>query len=141
MNDSETTILNVEAQEPVEKMTKAELLQLVAKLEAEKAELKAAAVPTTAAAPTFSDSPEGQKAWLDERVPFKAIKDAEHYKDDVVVLVNGVRYQIQRGKVVMIPRFVYLAIDDAERQMADSSDVIQAYADQTEARFELLSRR
>ena len=141
MSDTENTTMTTE--EPVEKMTKAELLAYVAKLEAEKAELKAAAeaVSTTAAAPTFSDSPEGQKAWLNERIPFKAIKDAEHYKDDVVVLVNGTRYQIQRGKVVMIPRFVYLAIDDAERQMADSSDVIQAYADQTEARFELLARR
>ena len=138
MNDTENTTMATEAKEPIDKMTKAELLQLVATLEAEKAALKATQAPAVF---VFADSPEGQKAWLNERIPFKAIKDAEHYKDDVVVLVNGTRYQIQRGKVVMIPRFVYLAIDDAERQMADSSDVIMAYAEQTEARFEQLSRR
>ena len=136
MNDTENTAMIQE--EPIEKMTKAELLAYVAKLEAEKSALKAAATP---AVPTFEDSPEGQNAYLNERIPFKAIKDAGNYKDDVVVLVNGTRWQIQRGKAVMIPRFVYLAIDDAERQMADSSDIIMAYAEQTEARFEQLSRR
>ena len=138
MNDSENTTMTTE--EPIEKMTKAELLAYVAKLEAEKEALKAAAAQAVPA-PTFEDSPEGQKAYLNERIPFKAIKDAGNYKDDVVVLVNGTRWQIQRGKVVMIPRFVYLAIDDAERQMADSSDITMAYAEQTEARFEQLSRR
>ena len=137
MSDTETMIPEVN-----DKLTKAQLQELADKQAAEIAALKLQLAEKPApTVPTFEDGPEGQKAWLNERIPFKAIKDAGNYKDDVVVLVNGTRWQIQRGKVVMIPRYVYLAIDDAERQMADSSDIIMAYAEQTEARFEQLARR
>jgi hypothetical protein len=61
-------------------------------------------------------------SWLNEKVDFKAIYDGDTYKDDLLVTINGKNYQIQRGKKVSIPRFVYLAIDQAERQLAESAD-------------------
>lgn len=63
-----------------------------------------------------------RNAWLNERVEFKAIYDGETYKDDIVVTINGKNYQIQRGKKVMIPRFVYMAIDQAERQLMEGAE-------------------
>lgn len=57
-----------------------------------------------------------QEEWLHERVPFRAIYDGEKYKDDIVVTINGRTTVIQRGVDVMIPRYVYLAIIDSERQ-------------------------
>jgi len=56
--------------------------------------------------------------YMNERVPFMAFKDNDKYKDDLIVIVNGKTWQIQRGVTVMIPRFVYLAIEQAERQRA-----------------------
>lgn len=61
------------------------------------------------------------KAYMKERVPFRAFKDADKYKDDIVVTLNGVKTVIQRGVPVMITREVYQAIDIAERQKAVSN--------------------
>lgn len=133
MNDSENTIQATETADKA--MTKAQLQELADKQAAEIAALKAQLAVKAPAAPTFEDTDEGRKAYLNERIPFKAIKDSEHYVDDLVVLVNGQRYQIQRGKVVMIPRYVYMAIDDGERQMADTADIITALVDRAESRI------
>ena len=54
--------------------------------------------------------------YMNERVPFTGFFDAEKYKDDITVTVNGTTWQIQRGVEVMIPRYVKKAIDDAEAQ-------------------------
>lgn len=67
--------------------------------------------------------------WLNERVPFQALYDGERYKDDIVVTINGKAWQIQRGKPVMIPRFVYMEIMDAERQKGVASVVSQGFED------------
>ncbi len=63
------------------------------------------------------------KAWLNERVHFRAFYDGEKYKDDLIVSVNGEKYQIQRGQDVYIPRFVHMAISDAERQKSAAATV------------------
>ena len=34
---------------------------------------------------------------MNERVPFMAFKDNDKYKDDLIVIVNGKTWQIQRG--------------------------------------------
>lgn len=60
-------------------------------------------------------------AYMKERLPFKAFKDADKYKDDIVVTINGVKTVIQRGILVTITREVYQAIDIAERQKAVSN--------------------
>lgn len=70
--------------------------------------------------PKFNDS-ETVK-YLNERVPFKAFKDNNKYKDDIVIGHNGKFYQIQRGVQVMIPRFIYLLIEDSERQLTEAAN-------------------
>ena len=133
MNDTENMILPVEdAEKPVSKMTKDELQAYITKLEAEKAALQA---QVAAPAVVESDPAMTPAKWLEERIPFKAIKDNGNYKDDLVVFVNGQRFQIQRGKLVMIPRKVFLAIDAAERQMAEYAEYAGGLAEQAEARI------
>lgn len=133
MSDTENMVLPVEdAEKPVSKMTKDELQAYIAKLEAEKAELQA---QVAAPAPVKQDPAMTPAKWLEERLPFKAIKDNGSYKDDLVVFVNGQRFQIQRGKLVMIPRKVFLAIDAAERQMAEYAEYAGGLAEQAEARI------
>lgn len=68
--------------------------------------------------------------YLNERIPFFAFKDNDKYKDDIVVIINGYTYQIKRGVQVQIPRFVYNAIDDAERQRAAAVDHAQGLIDE-----------
>ena len=65
--------------------------------------------------------------WLEEKVPFQAFKDNDRYKDDIVVKLNGQRWQIPRGKLHMIPRKVYLVLSDAERQNNLAADVQTDY--------------
>lgn len=133
MSDTENMVLPVEdAEKPVSKMTKDELQAYIAKLEAEKADLQA---QVAAPAPVKQDPTMTPAKWLEERLPFKAIKDNGNYKDDLVVFVNGQRFQIQRGKLVMIPRKVFLAIDAAERQMAEYAEYAGGLAEQAEARI------
>ena len=62
-----------------------------------------------------------QQEFLHERIPFSAFKDSGKYKDDLIVIVNGKTFQIQRGVQVMIPRYVYLAIEQSERQRAEAA--------------------
>lgn len=133
MSDTENMVLPVEdAKKPVSKMAKDELQAYIAKLEEEKAELQA---QVAAPAPVKQDPAMTPAKWLEERLPFKAIKDNGSYKDDLVVFVNGQRFQIQRGKLVMIPRKVFLAIDAAERQMAEYAEYAGGLAEQAEARI------
>jgi len=54
--------------------------------------------------------------YLNERVPFFAMRDEEKYKDDIVVGINGKNFVIQRGKHVMIPRYVHDAIMNSYSQ-------------------------
>ncbi len=60
-------------------------------------------------------------AFLEERIPFRAFKDGNKYSEDISVQVNGKIWQIQRGIQVMIPRFVYLALEQSERQLAEAA--------------------
>ena len=60
--------------------------------------------------------------YLNQRVPYYSIKDGGKYKDDIVVIVNGKIFQIQRGKTVKIPRYVRNVIMDAERQKNKAND-------------------
>lgn len=59
--------------------------------------------------------------YLQERIPFRAFKDGNKYSEDISVQVNGKIWQIQRGIQVMIPRFVYLALEQSERQLAEAA--------------------
>ena len=81
-----------------------------ARLKAEKEAAKAAEVPKN---PRDEMTVE---EYMNEKVPFQAIYDGERYKDDINVTINGKTWQIKRGILVEIPRFVYDAIMSSERQ-------------------------
>lgn len=83
------------------------------------------AVATTEVAKTETDI---SNDWLNERIPYIAFKDNDKYKDDIHVGINGHNYLIQRGIQVMIPRFVYMAIQDSDKQTleADMSAEVKA---------------
>ena len=81
---------------------------------------------------------EEQKAYWNEKVPFRAFKDSGKYKNDIIVGVNGKFYQIQRGKSVMIPRCVREIIEQSERQDTATADMIDemtnSYREESAAR-------
>jgi hypothetical protein len=76
------------------------------------------------------------KDYMNEKVPFKAILDGDKYKDDISVTVNGKTYQIQRGKLVMIPRYLYKALVDAERQKVTAASL----SEELERKFQNLAK-
>lgn len=59
---------------------------------------------------------EGSKAWYDEPVTVHLIKDGNCYKDDVVVIYNGVAQVIPRGKPVTVRRGFALILEEAQKQ-------------------------
>lgn len=75
-----------------------------------------------------------QKEWLNKKISFRAFKDNDKYKDDLVVGINGKVWVIQRGKNVFIPRYVYLALEDSERQKAMAANMSEKFSDEFEQR-------
>ena len=59
-------------------------------------------------------------ARMEEMVPVNLPIDSNLRKDDLVVRVDGMRYQIQRGKTVMVPRKVYDVIEQS-RELDEST--------------------
>ena len=58
---------------------------------------------------------------LDELVPITLFEDDDKYSEPLDVGVNGKRWRIQRGVEVMIPRYVYIRIQDMQRAEADAA--------------------
>lgn len=58
---------------------------------------------------------------LKERVPYMAFKDDNKYKDDITVIVNGHNFIIQRGKRVMIPRYVIAVLESKDRELRSAN--------------------
>lgn len=102
-------------------MTPEQVAEYVASLQAQNAALTEA---VEAKADPEEDPEVTPESWLEQRVPFKAFKDNDKYKDDITVCVNGEWATIQRGKTVMIKRKHYNALEAAERQIGYSADVI-----------------
>ena len=102
-------------------MTPEQVAEYVASLQAQNAALTEA---VEAKAEPDEDPEITPESWLEQRVPFKAFKDNDKYKDDITVCVNGEWATIQRGKTVMIKRKHYNALEAAERQIGYSADVI-----------------
>lgn len=69
---------------------------------------------------------EDAEKYYSELVPFKAFKDRDKYKDDLVVGINGKIWRIKRGVQVMIPRAVYDIIAQSEEQDLVASDYMEA---------------
>lgn len=72
--------------------------------------------------------PEKQAALdrMNEKVPVKLFKDNGKYKDDLVVQLAGVAYQIKRGITVMVPRAVYDIIRRSELQDQHTANMLDA---------------
>ena len=87
---------------------------------------------------TIKEKQAAEEAHLKELVPFYAFKDTDKYRDDIIVGVNGKLFQIQRGKEVMIPRYVYNVIIQSMNQDAQTAELIEqqenAFAAETKSR-------
>jgi len=81
---------------------------------------------------------QAQENFLNERVPFRAFKDGDKYKDDISVQVNGKIFLIQRGVPVMIPRYVLLALEQSERQLAEAATLEARLVDEFEGKRRVL---
>lgn len=93
-----------------------------------KAQIEAEAAADEAAARAAAQE------WLNERIPFTAFKDNDKYKDDILVTINGKNWQIQRGKTVFIPRYVYDALEASERQKGVAAEISEGFSDQYEGK-------
>lgn len=66
---------------------------------------------------------------MNEKVTIKLFKDNGKYKDDLTVTVNGVTYQIQRGKTVEVPRYIADVIAQSERQDTQTANMLEKLVD------------
>uniref|UniRef100_UPI00402525FA hypothetical protein n=1 Tax=Eubacterium sp. TaxID=142586 RepID=UPI00402525FA len=62
---------------------------------------------------------------MNEKVTIKLFKDNGKYKDDLTVTVNGITYQIQRGKTVEVPRYIADVIAQSERQDTQTANMLE----------------
>ena len=117
----ETPELSSEEKLKLLEMEYAKLKEEKEEIEKEKEELEAKkATPLKEIASNGNQSQE----YLNERVSFMAFKDNKDYKDDITVCVNGKLFVIQRGVPVMIPRYVYFAIQNSEAQRLEAANLM-----------------
>lgn len=60
--------------------------------------------------------------YWNEKVEYEAFYDGDKYSDDISVMVNGKRFLIQRGKKVMIPRYVLHVLENQAKQRKASAE-------------------
>lgn len=70
--------------------------------------------------------------YWNEKVEYEAFYDGNEYADDISVMVNGKRFLIQRGKKVMIPRYVVHVLENQAKQKRYSADYNRQLQDQFE---------
>jgi hypothetical protein len=98
--------------EAIKAQIKAELLADMKK--------EAAKAPAEAPAPVPAIDPNNDK------VEFLAFKDNDKYKDDITVCVNGRVFKIQRGKRVLIPRYVAAVLENSQDQDTRTANLIES---------------
>ena len=59
-------------------------------------------------------------------VMISTFKDADKYRDDLIVGVNGKNYVIQRGKTVAVPPYVAAILENSMAQDLRVADLIMA---------------
>ena len=74
----------------------------------------------------MAESKEKKELDLQELVPYTPFYDGHEYRDNVIVGINGKRWELERGKTHMIPRYVYNAIMENEEQRARSNEFKRA---------------
>lgn len=72
---------------------------------------------------------QAQMDYMEEKVPFRAFKDNDKYKDDIFVSVNGENCIIKRGVEVKIKRKFYDVIKRQENQDDYTNSLIEEYTD------------
>lgn len=123
----------------LDKMTKDELIEYAKAQQVKNEELAVKLAEKEEDIPEpENQNPEKVRAWLEERVPFYAFKDDDKYKDDIVVGVNGKNFIIQRGKQVMIPRYVAMVIEESMVQDTHAANVMLGYQEQYNKRTQEL---
>ena len=66
-----------------------------------------------------------QRAYLNEKVTVELFYDGDRYKDPLYVSVGNFRGMLQRGIPILVPRCVYFAIKDMERQQRSARNTIK----------------
>jgi len=64
-------------------------------------------------------------AALKERVNYQDFKDDGKYKDDIVVIVNGENFIIQRGVMVQLPKYVIMVLESKDRELRSANKYIE----------------
>ena len=72
--------------------------------------------------PPVSPKKESNPDYWNEKVEYEAFYDGDQYKDDISVMVNGKRFLIQRGKKVMVPRYVLHVLENQAKQLKASAE-------------------
>lgn len=70
--------------------------------------------------------------YWNEKVPYEAFYDGDKYADDISVMVNGKRFLIQRGKQVMVPRYVVHVLENQAKQLKASAEYNRSLQDEFE---------
>lgn len=99
-----------------------EVIELNEQLKAENEQLKA---DSTADAAAYDENTAAIER-MNEKVPVTLFKDNGKYKDDLVVQLAGVAYQIKRGVTVMVPRAVYDIIRRSQLQDQRTANMLDA---------------
>ena len=74
-----------------------------------------------------------EKKHTDELVTVHLFKDANKYKDDVTVHINGRRWTIQRGKTVQVPKAVAAVLEHSMGQDAETAELIASKSEEFKA--------
>lgn len=116
-----------------EEMMAALKTQMMAEIRQEvKAEVEAEVLKSKEEGQPKRESEE-ELARANEPVKLKLFKDKDHYKHDVLVIVNGKSWLIKRGVEVEVPRKVANALSLADDQTAAAADIIAGYEETYEA--------
>lgn len=74
-----------------------------------------------------SQHEEEVKEYMEEKVPFYAMKDNDKYKDDIFVSVNGENCIIKRGEQVMIKRKFYEVLKNSDKQDMKTYELMESF--------------
>lgn len=111
---------------------KAEAKKIIADAKAEaKAEVEKIAADAKKKSEPYHETEE-EIARANEKVKIRLFKDKDKYNMDVLVILNGQSYLIQRGVEVEVPRKVADVIACSDAQTGLAADVVSKYKDNYE---------
>ena len=79
-----------------------------------------------------------KKEQKEEMVMIRLFKDANKYKDDVTVCVNGKVWRIQRGVNVEVPKYVADVLERSQDQDTQTANLINEQQIEYDAMAKLL---